>query len=179
MRESPDVLPGALERQVAFLREEPALRAEWRNETIRRAIERPKRRITLSLPAAAAAALLCAVVGGMTTFLATRTSPSAPSAVSDAASGEHRQLLPIRFSIVAPNAASVSIVGDFNHWNPATLPMRRSADGRTWEVEVRLPLGRYSYAYLVDGKLAIDPAAPRGAGDDFGTPNSVIMVHGT
>ena len=79
----------------------------------------------------------------------------------------------------APNAARVSIVGDFNHWNPTTLPMKRSADGRLWEVEVRLPLGRYSYAFMIDGRIAADPSAPSGAGDDFGTPNSVLMVRGS
>jgi len=73
----------------------------------------------------------------------------------------------------------VSIVGDFNQWNPTTLPMRRSADGRSWEVEVRLPLGRYSYAFLIDGKISPDPGAPQGAGDDFGAPNSVLMVRGS
>jgi hypothetical protein len=170
-------LPEAIERHVALLRAEPMLRDEWRAETLQRAVARQRRRVTLSLPAAIAAAIVCAVAGGTATFLASRTARPMVSALATGAA--NNRLLPVRFSVIAPTAASVSIVGDFNHWNPATLPMRRSADGRTWEVEVRLPLGRYSYAYLVDGKLAADPAAPLGAGDDFGTPNSVIMVHGT
>ncbi|HEX4683343.1 MAG TPA: isoamylase early set domain-containing protein [Gemmatimonadaceae bacterium] len=177
-----DSLPPAMERQVALLRAEPPLREEWRAETVRRAAAARRRRITLTLPAAIAAGIFCAVAGGTLTFVASHARPRAAQAIAAqaiSASGATHQLLPVRFSVVAPAAASVSIVGDFNHWDPATLPMRRSADGRTWEVEVRLPLGRYSYAYLVDGKLATDPAAPRGASDDFGTPNSVIMVHGT
>jgi hypothetical protein len=48
-----------------------------------------------------------------------------------------------------------------------------------WEVEVRLPLGRYNYAFLVDGRLARDPGAPSTTDDGFGTPNSVLMVQGS
>jgi 1,4-alpha-glucan branching enzyme len=70
----------------------------------------------------------------------------------------------------------VAIVGDFNQWNAESLPMRRSADGRRWEIEVRLPPGRYTYGFVVDGKLTPDPRAPESASDDFGIPNSVRMV---
>lgn len=87
--------------------------------------------------------------------------------------------VPVRFSLVAPNATMVSIVGDFNRWNPRALPMRRSPDGRIWEIEVRLPLGRYDYAFMIDGRLSPDPAAPRDVNDDFGAPNSIVMVRGS
>jgi 1,4-alpha-glucan branching enzyme len=131
----------------------------------------------LTVPTAIAAALSFAIVGGAATYVATHSSRSLPrvAGVQPAPSTE----VPVRFSIVAPGAASVAIVGDFNHWNPTSLPLQRSRDGRTWQVEVRLPLGRYTYAFLVDGKVAPDPSAPRDAGDDFGTPNSILMVHGT
>jgi 1,4-alpha-glucan branching enzyme len=88
-------------------------------------------------------------------------------------------MLPVRFSIVAPNAAHVTIVGDFNQWNPSALPLKRSANGRLWEVEVRLPLGVYTYAFMIDGHLAPDPTAPRSVADDYGAPNSVLMVRGS
>ena len=41
-----------------------------------------------------------------------------------------------RFSVWAPNAAHVSLVGDFNGWNDRTLPMTRADDG-IWEITVR------------------------------------------
>jgi 1,4-alpha-glucan branching enzyme len=88
-------------------------------------------------------------------------------------------VLPVRFSLDAPAATTVSIVGDFNGWNPVALPMRRSADGARWEVDLVLPPGRYSYAFVVDGRLSPDPRAPRAASDDFGMPNSVLMVRGS
>src|SRR5206468_3375197 len=71
----------------------------------------------------------------------------------------------VRFVYVAPYASRVALVGDFNAWNPAAMPMRRSADGRAWMIDVPLMRGRHVYAFVVDGDLAPDPAAPR-AGDD-------------
>lgn len=172
---SSDSLPGFLARGVALLRDEPSVRPEWRDEVVRRATRTPSWRVSLTVPMAIAAALLFAMFGGGATYIATRWSAAAAISAQAAASG----VVPVRFSVIAPRASSVAIVGDFNHWDPRSLPMRRSRDGRTWQVEVQLPLGRYTYAFLVDGKLAPDPTAPRDAGDDFGTPNSIIMVHGT
>jgi 1,4-alpha-glucan branching enzyme len=85
----------------------------------------------------------------------------------------------VRFSLVAPSAVRVTLVGDFNGWNPAGLPMRRSASGDTWEVEVGLAPGRYTYAFVVDGHLARDPSAAQAAHDDFGAPSSVLLVKGS
>src|SRR5262249_23900036 len=102
-----------------------------------------------------------------------------PARAELAAAGTmHATTSPVRFTLVAPNAARVSIVGDFNQWNPTTLPMRRSADGQTWEIEVPLAFGRYTYAFFVDGRIARDSAAAESANDGFGTPSSVVLVRG-
>jgi hypothetical protein len=82
----------------------------------------------------------------------------------------------MRFMIVAPAASRVSLVGDFNLWNPRATPMRRLEDGRTWVADVPLDAGRHVYAFVVDGGLKTDPAAPRAADDDFGVPSSVVTV---
>lgn len=84
----------------------------------------------------------------------------------------------IRFTFDAPAATTVSLVGDFNGWAAGGLPLQRSADGRTWIVDVPLAPGRYAYSFVVDGKLAPDPAAPKARDDDFGSTNSVVMVRG-
>ena len=175
-RES-DRLPETLARAVDLLRQEEAPRAEWRAELLRRAAtkRRSARRVTLTVPWAIAAGVLCALLGGAAAIGVVRHDVGAPR-TQVAARGAP---LPVTFSVVAPNAASVSIVGDFNRWNPASLPMHRSADGRTWQVEVRLPLGLYAYAFMIDGRLAPDPAAPHAAADDFGTPNSMLVVRGS
>jgi 1,4-alpha-glucan branching enzyme len=48
-----------------------------------------------------------------------------------------------------------------------------------WTIEMPLAPGRHRYAFVVDGGQWLpDPAAPRAAGDDFGTPSSVVTVVG-
>jgi 1,4-alpha-glucan branching enzyme len=82
----------------------------------------------------------------------------------------------VRFSLVAPAARRVSLVGDFNVWDPKGVAMHRGTDGHTWTVEVSLPPGRHAFAYMVDGTLRADPAAAKAVEDDFGSPSSVVVV---
>ena len=82
----------------------------------------------------------------------------------------------VRFGIDAPHARSVSVVGDFNGWRSAASPLHRSRSGERWEVEMPVGPGRHLYAFLVDGALTIDPAAPRSVDHDFGVPSSVLLV---
>ncbi len=83
----------------------------------------------------------------------------------------------LQFVLVAPQAASVSLVGDFNDWDPARSPMQ-TAHG-VWATVVRLAPGRYRYAFLVNGvEWRADPGAPAAKDDEFGTPNSVVTVGG-
>lgn len=82
-----------------------------------------------------------------------------------------------QFVFVAPQAASVSLVGDFNDWDPARAPMQ-TAQG-VWATAVRLAPGRYRYAFLVNGvEWRADPGAPTAKDDEFGTPSSVVTVGG-
>lgn len=65
----------------------------------------------------------------------------------------------ITFALHAPEKKSVSVIGDFNKWNPDALPMTQDAKG-TWIATTRLKPGTYTYQYLVDGKTRIaDPYA--------------------
>jgi len=81
----------------------------------------------------------------------------------------------VRFAFHAPRAERVVLVGDFNGWDPQATPMRH-AGGDTWTVSVSLPRGRHLYAFVVDGRWAPDPGAPLAPEDDFGVPNSVVLV---
>ena len=85
------------------------------------------------------------------------------------------------FVVVAPRAATVSVVGDFNDWDAARTPMQPSQrGGPLWTAVVPLAPGRYRYAFLVDGsRWLADPAAPRARDDEFGTPSSVVTVAGS
>lgn len=83
-----------------------------------------------------------------------------------------------QFVFVAPQAASVSLVGDFNDWDPGRSPMQ-TAQG-VWATAVRLAPGRYRYAFLVNGvEWRADPGAPTARDDEFGTPSSVVTVGGS
>ena len=80
----------------------------------------------------------------------------------------------VPFTLVAPQASSVSVVGDFNDWKPT--PLVKNGAG-AWEARVRLAPGQYNYAFVVDGsRWVADPRAPKNAVDDFGSPNSVVTV---
>ena len=81
----------------------------------------------------------------------------------------------VRFELAAPKASRVALVGSFNEWNPVATPLVRDASGK-WIVAVQLPPGRHVYAFVVDGDVTADPQAPRAADDDFGSPNSVVLV---
>jgi 1,4-alpha-glucan branching enzyme len=86
----------------------------------------------------------------------------------------------VKFVLVAPQAARVSLVGDFNRWDPAATPMERTPTGGTWSVVIPLTAGRHEYAFVVDGKQWLpDPSAPLAPVDGFGAPNSVVLVRGS
>lgn len=78
----------------------------------------------------------------------------------------------------APEAARVTLVGDFNGWSLSATPLARTTSEPVWAVDVRMRPGRYGYAFVVDGhQWVADPTAPL-APDDFGRPTSVIVVGG-
>jgi 1,4-alpha-glucan branching enzyme len=83
----------------------------------------------------------------------------------------------VAFWLDAPGASQVSLVGDFNNWDPAATPLVRVSDRGRWETVVPLTPGRYSFTFVVDGSQWVrDPRLPQAVGDDFGQPTSVITV---
>ncbi|HKN65002.1 MAG TPA: isoamylase early set domain-containing protein [Gemmatimonadaceae bacterium] len=90
----------------------------------------------------------------------------------------------IKFVLVAPHAATVSVVGDFNNWDAQATPMTRTPTGGTWSVALKLPAGRHVYAFVVNGangnsQWVADPTAPLAPEDGLGAPNSVVLVGGS
>jgi 1,4-alpha-glucan branching enzyme len=71
----------------------------------------------------------------------------------------------LHFAVWAPNAGRVSVIGDFNSWNPRSHPMHLRAEAGIWELFVpRLGQGAL-YKYHVtsrDGDYAGDKADPYG-----------------
>jgi hypothetical protein len=151
-----------------------------------------RRRIVLTPIASVAAALLFAALGAGVTYVilsGRNSSTLAPiaSASRDSATRTTTTLVStqtpadretVRFALSAPNASRVALVGSFNEWNPIATPLVRDPATGTWMVSLRLPPGRHVYAFVVDGDVTADPAAPRAADDDFGSANSVVLVTG-
>jgi hypothetical protein len=71
-------------------------------------------------------------------------------------------------------ARSVSVVGDWNGWDPSAAPLTQSADG--FAASFELPPGRHEYALVVDGTVVPPPDAPRYVDDGFGGRNGVLEV---
>jgi hypothetical protein len=121
--------------------------------------------------AAAAGLAALALAASLLTRQSIRTAVTEPTAQH--ASGEVAQ-----FVLVAPDAESVMLVGDFNDWSLSATRLARQADDGVWWVTVPLPPGRYRYAFVVNGtRWRSDPSAPA-AEDEFGRPNSVVTIGG-
>ncbi len=180
-----------LEEVVGELRAGAPVRPAWREDVLgevealaragRRA-ESGARRWTIAPPTAIAAALAFTALGaaaaaGVYSLRhddARFASSRQPEAVTTRSVVRSPQS--VRFALVAPGASRVSLVGDFNQWDAQATPMRQLGDGRLWLVEVSLAPGRHVYAFVVDGDVTPDPAAPRAGEEDFGTPSSVVLV---
>jgi hypothetical protein len=134
----------------------------------------------LSAVAGLAALVLVAVrLGGPSGQAAAVSLPVAAATVPAAApaSAPADSIQVVQFVLVAPGAQTVALVGDFNDWQAGATPLRAAAAGRVWSVEVPLTAGGHRYAFVVDDDRWVpDPSAPRAAGDDFGTPSSVVTV---
>jgi len=64
----------------------------------------------------------------------------------------------VLFSLVAPEANRVELVGSFNEWNRArAVPMNRQSNG-VWHTTLELEPGRHLYKFIIDGAWRPDPA---------------------
>lgn len=81
----------------------------------------------------------------------------------------------VSFSFRDPGAREVSLVGDFNDWNPKRHPMKRDENG-VWTKAVMLVPGTYEYKFWVDGNWMADMQAPGLCENVFGTMNNRFTV---
>ncbi|HEY3863658.1 MAG TPA: isoamylase early set domain-containing protein [Verrucomicrobiae bacterium] len=89
--------------------------------------------------------------------------------------GYLKPLRAINFICRATQAATVSLVGDFNEWDPGAHPMKHMPD-RSWLLTIDLKHGHHRYAFLVDGVLSLDPHAQGITRNDMGERVSLIPV---
>jgi 1,4-alpha-glucan branching enzyme len=67
-------------------------------------------------------------------------------------------IVPVNFLCIAPEAAEVVIVGDFNAWDPQVNVMRKLPDG-SWQASFPIHSGHHRYQFLIDGAPHLDPRA--------------------
>jgi 1,4-alpha-glucan branching enzyme len=82
---------------------------------------------------------------------------------------------PVNFFLTAPQAHKVSVIGDFNDWDPAANPMQRRIDG-AWFAQIPLTHGHHQYQFLVDGERRTDPQAMGAARDEHGEKVSLMAL---
>jgi predicted flap endonuclease-1-like 5' DNA nuclease len=83
---------------------------------------------------------------------------------------KRRRGVVVTFTVLTEEA--VSVVGDFNGWDPHVHPLPRSADGKR-STTIELEPGRYAFRYLAEGgRFFDDPEADflesNGMGDSHG-----------
>jgi len=81
----------------------------------------------------------------------------------------------VHFRLIAPEAESVAVSGDFNGWSRGTHRLESTGDG-VWQLTVEIPPGDYQYVYLVDGNAWTPPEAVVTFEDGFGGRNGLLEV---
>jgi hypothetical protein len=78
------------------------------------------------------------------------------------------------FSLEAPGAGRVQLVGDFNAW--ALDGNEMNPAGRVWKKVLKLEPGRYRYRFVVDGQWLSDPLNANVEPAPYGGNNSVLEL---
>jgi hypothetical protein len=89
-----------------------------------------------------------------------------------------KQMVTINLSLEAPHATSVSVVGDWNAWNPRAHILHDPEGDGIWEIKLRLNSNQdYRYQFLIDGTYWIpDPGSLIQVDDGFGGTNSILEI---
>jgi chromosome partitioning protein len=77
------------------------------------------------------------------------------------------------FSVKAPEAKEVYIVGDFNHWKINEASRLDKLDDGCWEKKLALTSGKYRYKFVVDGEWQLDAQNAEKEQNPYGTYDSV------
>ncbi len=79
------------------------------------------------------------------------------------------------FSIAAPTAQSVQLVGDFTQWEKQPVNLRKKGNG-IWGASVELEPGEHHYRFLVDGQWQDDPECSVRVQNPYGSQDAVRNV---
>ena len=81
------------------------------------------------------------------------------------------------FSVWAPNAKAVSVIGDFNNWDARRSPMRRLGESGIWELFLPAAAEGYKYKFHVtqcDGRV-VDKTDPYGVYAEVRPNNASVL----
>jgi 1,4-alpha-glucan branching enzyme len=81
----------------------------------------------------------------------------------------------VEFRLYKPEAKLISLVGDFNNWNPESDLLEKDQQG-IWRFQKRLSNGIYRYKYIVDGQWVYDLYNDETASDGTGGICSLITI---
>lgn len=82
----------------------------------------------------------------------------------------------VRFSVRAPQARTVAVVGEWSGWDPEQGALLPGEDG-VWEGVVPVPKGTWEFTFLVDGTEVREPVGVDHVVDSgFGDRNGVVVV---
>src|SRR5258705_2649603 len=176
--------PAARHRLIEAIRLEPAPRR--RSRVLAWLFEPRHPSLSPAASMALAAGLVgIGILGGLVIHRRGRlwTEQDPPVAVGNPPLPDSGTARAIRFVLIAPQAAHVSVVGDFNGWDPSATPMsaqREPGKSGTWSVFVPLQPGLHTYSFVVDGThFVADPSAPIAPDDGYGHRSSVVIVRGS
>lgn len=83
----------------------------------------------------------------------------------------------VRFTVLAPGATQVFLVGSFNGWANNATPMKIVDGSSLWSVDVPLTEGEHTFMYVIDGvRWITPPQAEDFVMDGFGQINGVVIV---
>jgi len=85
------------------------------------------------------------------------------------------KLTEVRFSVFAPDAKEVFLVGEFNNWR-ADEDSLMSAENGTWQKKMGLNPGKYRYRFVIDGSWVEDISNPLKEMNPYGSQDSLVEV---
>ncbi len=77
------------------------------------------------------------------------------------------------FSISAPEAKEVYVVGDFNHWKMNEASRLAKLNDGSWQGNFALTPGKYRYKFVVDGEWLLDAQNAEKEQNPFGSYDSI------
>ncbi|MBM3244159.1 MAG: hypothetical protein FJZ12_04945 [Candidatus Omnitrophica bacterium] len=86
------------------------------------------------------------------------------------------RLTEIMFSVFAPEAKDVFLVGEFNNWQ-INESARMAQNNGTWSKKINLDTGKYRYRFVIDGNWVEDSSNPLKEINPYGSIDSLVEIN--